>query len=124
MSSSESDDGAPLSKRVVGGMAAGGLSVNGSTGDISSSDDDGDDVPLAKRNRVAPSRNKRKSDTSSDSESDQPLSNKVKASKANTNGRASGSEANKRRKPQQTKDKKPNGAAKVRQSLYANTRGY
>ncbi|PIA16948.1 DNA topoisomerase I [Coemansia reversa NRRL 1564] len=113
MSTSESDDGAPLSKRVVGGMTVGGLSINSAAGDTTSSDDDRDDVPLAKRNRVASSRNKRKSDSSSDSESDQPLSNKVKAPKANTNGKSPGSEARKRRKAQQTTDKKPNGAAKA-----------
>ncbi|KAJ2082928.1 DNA topoisomerase 1 [Coemansia sp. RSA 988] len=118
MSSSESDDGAPLSKIVVGDMATDGRLANGAAGDINSSDDDRDDVPLAKRNQMAVSRNKRKSDTSSsDSESDLPLSNKVKAPKTNANGKAPGREASKRKKVQQPRDKVPNGSAKAAEEV-------
>ncbi|KAI8324725.1 hypothetical protein GQ54DRAFT_331437 [Martensiomyces pterosporus] len=77
-SSSDSDDGVPLSARVGNGSGNG----NGS---------DSDNVPLSRR-RHSPQ-------DSSDSESDQPLSKKVKG----TNGAAAGTSDTRPRKPKPTK---------------------
>ncbi|KAI7826439.1 putative DNA topoisomerase [Kickxella alabastrina] len=93
-SSSDSDDGVPLSARITNNRSA----TNGKSSLRRGDDDSGSDsdsMPLSKLS-VDP-RAKRAND-SSDSESDQPLSNKVKAPKKTTNGSTATTTAVKRAK--------------------------
>ncbi|KAJ2691992.1 DNA topoisomerase 1, partial [Coemansia spiralis] len=92
----------PLSARVcvgagrgrLGGMATGGGSSGRSSSSLSyeSSSDEEDEIPLAQRVRPAASRGKRAnasvSDDSSSSESDKPLSSKMRVPKNGANGKA------------------------------------